>query len=177
MGKYLTGILMVLAICSRAYCADQGGNTLSAYSGTKLMYPYYDYWAGAHVKLTGDDVMHPTNTPEITKLLESTQKGRDFLGSYYFKNTAGIAIYSAAVACGAWLCVDAGIYQVDNDTRGFPPTFKDAVLLTVFVAGVFGGAILQNDGVNDLFKSINEYNLSISCPEKGGAVINTDIKF
>jgi|ERR1035437_66243 hypothetical protein len=178
MKKIITGILLITVLFSAGLCADAATNTMNASTfGHRLMYPYFDFWSGAHVKITGNDGIYPTNDAEITKLLSNNQKGGEYLDSYYFKNTAGVLIDTVAIGCGVWVCVDAAIYQVQNDKPGIPFNFKDITLMTVFIAGALIGPFMQIDGLNDLCKSINEYNLSISCVKGTGAIIGKDTKF
>jgi hypothetical protein len=141
------------------------------------MYPSLDFFSGASVKLTGDDRVYATNDAEIEKFLKNNPKSLEYLGSYYLKNTSSIVIVTVALACGVWVCADAISYQVQNDKLGLPMDLKEVSLIALFAGGTVLGSCLQIDGYNDLFKSINEYNISISGTNGAGAVIGKNIKF
>jgi hypothetical protein len=82
---------------------------------------------------------------------------------------------SAAIISGVWLCADAISYQVQNDKLGPPLGIKEASLVVVLLGGTILGSYLQLDGYDDLFKAINQYNISVSGAT--GVVVGKNIKF
>ena len=178
MRKIIFGIFCIAVVFSAGVCAESGANTLNASSaGLKLLYPHLDYWTGTNIKISGDDASYATSDDSIVKLLENTQKGKDYLGSYNTKNAVGIVLIAVGVGSGAWFITERVLHQIEYDTPGIQADFKTIALLSVMLGGIIAGDYLMIDGINDLFKSINEYNITITGGTGTGVMLGRDIKF
>jgi hypothetical protein len=73
------------------------------------------------------------------------------------------------------------VADLDYMTTRTNPNITDAVTaLTLAVAGIVGsllGPWLVDEGYNDFYKCVNEYNLTITCGNGTGALIRKDAKF
>lgn len=177
MKKLFFSLFFIAAIISAGICAEAGANTLNASSaGLKLLYPHFDYWTGTNIKMSGDDAAYATGDINIVKLLENTEKGKNYLGSYNTKNAVGIVLIAVGIGSGGWVLTETVLHLNEFNTPGIKADFKTIALLSVMLGGIIAGDYLMIDGINDLFKSINEYNLFVT-GNGTGAVISRDIKF
>jgi hypothetical protein len=173
MKKIFFAMLFIVIIISPGACADAGANTINAAAGAPaLLYPSFDYFSGMYVKITGDNKTYSTNDPVIERLLTNTAKAKEYLDSYYFKNGLGtIILYSAAA-----LMIADYYYVLNRHWDSSTPVIAMSVSLVSLVA-VFAAPWIMDEGFNDFYKSVNEYNLTITCGKDGGAVIKKNIKF
>ena len=188
MKKTILVILQLIIFISAGLCADSGADkAASAAGGPKLLYPNFGFFSGMRVKITGDDKIYSANDPVIERLLTNTAKAKEYLDSYYFKyGEHSVIIYSSlALLIGDLWYInnqmnlhrsitlpDTVNYHLDTSTAVI-----SASVCVLAVAGIFYGFWLEDESCNDFCKSINEYNLTISGGNGGGAVIRKNIKF
>jgi hypothetical protein len=173
MKKMFFAVFFLVIIISSGACADVGANTVNAAAGAPaLLYPSFDYFTDMHVKITGDDKAYSIDDPVIERLLTSTAKAKEYLDSYYFKNGLGhIILYSAAA-----LMIADYYYVLNGHWDSSTPVIAMSVSLVSLVA-VFAAPWIMDEGFNDFYKSVNEYNLTITCGKDAGAAVKKNIKF
>lgn len=162
------------------YCSEASSKTKTASEPCGiLLYPYFDYFSGIQVRVTGDSKVYSTENSEIKKMLTGNVKSKELLEGYYSKNIWGNVITYASFAL---LLIDLRYVQVYSETHMNVEPDTTALTTAVFMLGVgtvgiFVGPWLLNEGYNDFYKSLNEYNLTITCGDEAKAVIKKDIKF